>query len=831
MKRVRTRLGAALAAMAMGASVLVAMGGTAHAVTSNPPNPQLTFAGTQTSHPFPGAPGTASDIEGLGYVPSDTSMWVADDNADRVWEINPSTGAYRSQLKGGSGGTDFLAATNESSGVTCGATVDPTYFAADGVTPIDTAALECLSRTDDFESVVYDPSGDVLYVTSGNCCNGGLPTVYRYVDDDNNPVTPPVLQPTSYPFNPTVWKLTRVGGHFKPTSWQALPEGEDPTAAGWRPGTGMYYGKNGYLRTYDFATNAIGSKITSGLPSDIVGVDFTDASTAFITTASKDTSTGRTTATSDSTIRKYTFNGSGFSLATGWTFPLKSVGNPAAIDQAGMIDARDLAIVGDTFYVSDGYDFRASGDHPIYVYTLGSAPAVASFTSVQQSAPALYTVQFTDTTVPAGVSTTPPTSWAWDFDNNGTTDATTPNPLHVFNAPGTYNVKLTVTNAAGSFSTPPQPVVVTGPKWTFETVNAASQFGGGNALMPYGAQIQAFYADNSHGSLGHSWRDSTGWHVEVLDGAGKNTNDSVGKFVTAIQYGAQIQLLYSDATTHSLRHAWWDGIRWNTETLDGAGGANGRTTHVVANGTISYRQVGAQVQAFYSDDTAHTLRHAWWDGIRWNFENLPGASSLPSSGTYVASTQVGSTLHVLSKTSAGDLERNWISLTGGAVWNNQTVDGAGGGGGRTSHAVGDYVSLIPSANGLDAFYQDVNDSSLRHAKLSGSTWSFETLDGSGGSISGHTNNAVGTQIAAIGYGGGLHVIYHQDDATGVQRHAWFDSAGWHVEVLDGVGSVKPGASSSANTGLSNAMMVYSGQLHVSYFDAANGGQFRHSFFG
>ncbi len=108
MKRVRTRFGAALAAMTIGASALVAMGGTAHAVTSNPPNPQLTFAGTQTSHPFPGAPGTASDIEGLGYVPSDTSMWVADDNADRVWEINPTTGAYRSQLRGGSGGTDFL---------------------------------------------------------------------------------------------------------------------------------------------------------------------------------------------------------------------------------------------------------------------------------------------------------------------------------------------------------------------------------------------------------------------------------------------------------------------------------------------------------------------------------------------------------------------------------------------------------------------------------------------------------------------------------------------------------------------------------------------------
>lgn len=40
-------------------------------------------------------------------------------------------------------------------------------------------------------------------------------------------------------------------------------------------------------------------------------------------------------------------------------------------------------------------------------------------------------------------------SYAWDFDNNGTTDATVKNPTHVFNTPGTYTVSLTVSNAAG----------------------------------------------------------------------------------------------------------------------------------------------------------------------------------------------------------------------------------------------------------------------------------------------------------------------------------------------------------------------------------------------
>ena len=149
-------------------------------------------------------------------------------------------------------------------------------------------------------------------------------------------------------------------GHFVPTSWQALPEGTDPTAAGWRPGVGLYFGKGTSIQTYNFATNVLGAKFTPpGVSTDIVGIAFTDAATALITTATTNTAAGRTTATSDSTITKYTVSGSTFTKAPGWTFPLASVGIPGgAVDDDGMIDARDLAVVGDTLYVSDGYDSR-----------------------------------------------------------------------------------------------------------------------------------------------------------------------------------------------------------------------------------------------------------------------------------------------------------------------------------------------------------------------------------------------------------------------------------------------------------------------------------------
>jgi PKD repeat protein len=71
------------------------------------------------------------------------------------------------------------------------------------------------------------------------------------------------------------------------------------------------------------------------------------------------------------------------------------------------------------------------------------APVVA-FSASPLSGTAPLTVQFTD------ASSQSPTSWAWDFENNGTVDSTVQNPVKVYTVPGTYSVKLTATNAGGS---------------------------------------------------------------------------------------------------------------------------------------------------------------------------------------------------------------------------------------------------------------------------------------------------------------------------------------------------------------------------------------------
>ncbi|MFZ1676949.1 MAG: GEVED domain-containing protein [Saprospiraceae bacterium] len=79
----------------------------------------------------------------------------------------------------------------------------------------------------------------------------------------------------------------------------------------------------------------------------------------------------------------------------------------------------------------------------LFTTDIFSAGVVADFTSdVTTTCSGSLTVHFYDASIhPNG-------TWAWDVDNNGTTDYTTQNPTHTYNTPGTYSVKLTVNSGA-----------------------------------------------------------------------------------------------------------------------------------------------------------------------------------------------------------------------------------------------------------------------------------------------------------------------------------------------------------------------------------------------
>ena len=74
--------------------------------------------------------------------------------------------------------------------------------------------------------------------------------------------------------------------------------------------------------------------------------------------------------------------------------------------------------------------------------------ATPSFTySTALACPPTYTIEFTSSSTAAIGSNI--TAYAWDFDNNGTTDDTNSNPSHDFNAVGTFPVRLSITTDKG----------------------------------------------------------------------------------------------------------------------------------------------------------------------------------------------------------------------------------------------------------------------------------------------------------------------------------------------------------------------------------------------
>jgi PKD repeat protein len=95
------------------------------------------------------------------------------------------------------------------------------------------------------------------------------------------------------------------------------------------------------------------------------------------------------------------------------------------------------------------YASREAAEDPTLVVTTASGPPpapVANFSGTPLSGAAPLQVAFSD------LSTNTPTSWAWDFQNDGTVDSTVKNPTFTYPSAGTYDVRLTVTNAGGSDS-------------------------------------------------------------------------------------------------------------------------------------------------------------------------------------------------------------------------------------------------------------------------------------------------------------------------------------------------------------------------------------------
>ncbi|AKB52189.1 cell surface protein [Methanosarcina barkeri str. Wiesmoor] len=132
---------------------------------------------------------------------------------------------------------------------------------------------------------------------------------------------------------------------------------------------------------------------------------------------------------------------------TGWQWDFNDDG---IIDSTEQNPVYTYSTVGNytvnlTVVNADGNDSEVKTEYIVVSEPLPGAP-VANFTATPTSGNAPLTVNFTDQ------STGNISSYAWDFDNDGTVDSTEQNPIYTYSVAGTYTVNLTVSNEDGNDS-------------------------------------------------------------------------------------------------------------------------------------------------------------------------------------------------------------------------------------------------------------------------------------------------------------------------------------------------------------------------------------------
>jgi hypothetical protein len=206
--------------------------------------------------------------------------------------------------------------------------------------------------------------------------------------------------------------------------------------------------------------------------------------------------------------------------------------------------------------------------------------------------------------------------------------------------------------------------------------------------------------------------------------------------------------------------------------------------------------------------------------VPWAFETLEGDPNSVSghnadTGRSPAAVEFNGALHTFSfDESNGDLRHVW-AVPGGA-WGSEILDGAGGPNGRLDGIVGRSPEAIVYNNQLHLVYYDQSRGDFRHAWYDTASWYFETLDGSLGSVS-HYDSNLGQDPSLAVFGNSLQATYY-DSVTNNLRHAWYQPGSiWRFENLDGdFGSI---AGYDADVGSSSKLVTYGSSLHALYRDS------------
>ena len=315
-----------------------------------------------------------------------------------------------------------------------------------------------------------------------------------------------------------------------------------------------------------------------------------------------------------------------------------------------------------------------------------------------------------------------------------------------------------------------------------------------------------------------SWTKSVSLDPQMTGDRSASLLDPSGQKFYVFGYapgGGNLRLVTS-ATSHSSH---------SVQTLDGAGGTNGRINANVGSMSSAVFD-GTALNVFYYDSTHTNLRHAWQpSGGSWHFETLDGAGGprgrlTGDIGAWPAARVFGGALHVFYSAITGGNERHaWFDAAG---WHFQTLDGAGGTGGRVNAQVGFNTRVAAYGSKLHVFYfrQDPfcdPDAGcnifgwIREARLSGSTWTFSTVAA--------INCCFGGQsLATASLSSTNTYLFYENFGVHGER---LESLHWNGSAWASSGTVEDNAFSDGDIGGLASATVFGGRPHVFYVGTAS----------
>lgn len=340
--------------------------------------------------------------------------------------------------------------------------------------------------------------------------------------------------------------------------------------------------------------------------------------------------------------------------------------------------------------------------------------------------------------------------------------------------------------------------------------------------VEFNDKLYAFSYNKTNGDLRMASTNGNSWNFTTLEGdpgSLSRNNANVGQTPAAVVYNNTLHSFYYSPDGGDLRHAWSaDGKTWKFETLDGAGGSNGRRNANIGQTPVAVEYNGT-LQLFYRDATNTTLRHAWTSPTQgWRFEDLEGTNGSISGynanvGHDPTATVWNNQLHLLHyDQSAGNLRHVRTGKNTG--WKFENLDGDPGSICGLNADVGKNPAITAHGDSMHTLFYDKTNGNLRHA-WTGKTegWKCETLEGDNAAALGY-NSDVGAMPTIASVGGNLQAFAYEPQ-WGALRHYWWDRNGTRSENFDGLGG-GPAGRQNTYTGLDPFVISYKGKVYTFY---------------